>query len=135
MHWLDGVAKAPTFAGWLFENFVHKILLDGGEFEMRSLADQAKAKTTLKLAETHGNSKRLAMEKSLEMILLHGYQMPALLNQASIDSYYVSEAGFWLFKITKNWDHDVGLVGLLDVLVSLNLLEKVKNDPSFVMLS
>lgn len=123
MHWLDGVAKASAFAGWLFENFVHEILLDGREFEMRSLAlaDQAKAKTTctLNLAETHGNYKRFTVEESLEMILLHGYQIPALSNQASVDSYYVSGAGLWLFQITKNWDHDVGFVGLLDVLAGI----------------
>jgi hypothetical protein len=32
MLWLDGAGKASIFSGWLFENFVHEVLLDGGNF-------------------------------------------------------------------------------------------------------
>jgi hypothetical protein len=37
LRWLDGAGKASVFSGWLFENFVHEILLDGGDFQIRSL--------------------------------------------------------------------------------------------------
>ncbi len=41
MRWLDGVGKASVFSGWLFENFVHAVLLDGRNFEIRSLEDSS----------------------------------------------------------------------------------------------
>jgi hypothetical protein len=33
---LDGSDKGSSFAGFLFEQFAHERLLDGGQFEMRS---------------------------------------------------------------------------------------------------
>lgn len=32
MPWLDGAGQVGTFCGWLFENYVHEIKLQGGEF-------------------------------------------------------------------------------------------------------
>jgi hypothetical protein len=137
MRWLDGIygiSKASAFKGWLFENFVHEVLFDGGSFNIRSLSDPSSHCEPLILVETNAHYKRFTAVTSLEDILLQSYQMPASSTQASIDSYYADEVGLWLFQITKNVCHDVELEGLVDLLVSLNLLETVKANPSFVSL-
>ena len=46
-HWLDGSGKASTFAGWLFENFAHEVLRNGGTFILRSLEDSNLSVLTL----------------------------------------------------------------------------------------
>jgi hypothetical protein len=44
MMWLDGSDKGSSFAGFLFEKFAHERLLDGGQFEMRSLSISSRSK-------------------------------------------------------------------------------------------
>jgi hypothetical protein len=39
--WLDKADKASVFSGWLFENFTHEILFDGGDFGIRSQDDSS----------------------------------------------------------------------------------------------
>jgi hypothetical protein len=43
MMWLDGSKKGSSFAGFLFEKFVHERLLVGGQFEMRSMANSSRS--------------------------------------------------------------------------------------------
>jgi hypothetical protein len=132
MHWLDGAGKASVFSGWLFENFVHEVLLDGGRFEIRSLEDFSVH--TLPIDPTIDQYERFKPNFTLEEVFKNVYRIPEPSSQPSIDSYILTGANLILFQITRNPNHPISSAGLVVLFKRLNLLNGVRAKPVFAMI-
>ena len=131
-----GAGKVAPFSVWLFENYAHELLLKGGTFQQRSLhGDDTVTSPLIVINPTVAHYTRFNLEeKSLDAFFVETYQMPKSASLASADSYYLTGDGIWMFQITRSFNRGVGLEGFLELLKSLDLLERVAADPSFAKL-
>ena len=133
MHWLEGAGKASSFYGWLFENLAHENLIKGGNFPYIQLKEQ-RQEGTLSVVPTIGHYQRFASNFTLEMVFQNVYQMPKSQSFKSIDSYIISNHGLFLFQITTSSNHPVNCAGLVELFAKLELVEHIKQNPTFVQL-
>jgi len=131
-HMLESSGKTSCFKGWLYENFVHEIMLEGGNFTLRNLKNNEEYLLTIN--ETQGNYKRFAVKEKLEEVLQDVYRIPDPATLESIDSYLLDDSALWLFQITLNVNHGVKLKGVLKMVDYLNLRERVLTTPLKVKL-
>jgi hypothetical protein len=130
MSWLHGNSKAAVLFGWLFEAIVHKKLLAGGSFVLRQLDDATG--DSLELRPTDSSVAPFKSNFSSDSVIMNAYRIPESSSQPSIDSYILAEAGLWMFQITIQHTHPIKSSGLIDLLKQLELLDSVKEDPTFV---
>jgi hypothetical protein len=126
MHWLEGSGKASTFAGWLFENFVHEVLENGGKFTLRSLEFSNSESIQLLMGNQSGIYERFKEKLALDQIFRGIYHAPEASNLKSVDSFIVIGNVLVLFQITRNASHPVAAEGIVDLLRKLDKLEEVK---------
>ncbi len=81
-----------------------------------------------------GHYKRFKLEVPMKEVFLETYEMPEASNLQSVDSYILTPYGLWMFQITRSFDHDVKIEGILKLLIYLKVVDKVKADPSFAHL-
>lgn len=135
IRWLDGAGKASTFAGWVFENYVHEKLLAGGDFPMKLLGESSEAPSPiLSMPTTGGHYKRFKVEVPLNEALVGAYQMPEASNLQSVDSYIRIGSIVWLFQITRSVEHDVDLEGIISILKYVNCYDDVKKNSNLARL-
>jgi hypothetical protein len=126
MHWLEGSGKASTFAGWLFENFVHEVLENGGKFTLRSLGFPNSESIQLLMGKQSGIYERFKEKLALDQIFRGIYHAPEASNLESVDSFIIIGNVLVLFQITRNASHPVAAEGIVDLLRKLDKLEEVK---------
>ena len=131
MMWLEGAGHASTFLGWLFENVAHEALLAGVDTNMRNLDTQEETKFKLPKSEVY---QRFSLERPLEEVFLDAYRMPKAKNLRSVDSYHLTTDSLLLFQMTRNLDHEVSTEGVIELVNSLGVLNKVISNPSFLKL-
>jgi hypothetical protein len=132
MMWLDGSDKGSSFAGFLFEQFVHERLLDGGQFEMRSLSNSSRS--MIDINQTIGQYSRFKTNFLLDNIFKYVYQIPEVPNYPSIDSFMITENAVLMFQITMSESHPVKLSGLVILLDSLGQLDDNQENPLLAQL-
>lgn len=162
-YWLDSILYgASPFSCWLFENFAHDQFLKGGQFPMRCLgggdmvsnpvageelspavaeassqvAGEASSfiEKALTIDARVGQYTRCKLKVPLETALQATSNMSASSTLQSVDSYILTDSELWMFQITRKFDKDQDLEGILSLLQYLNLVDKVKADPTFAKL-
>jgi hypothetical protein len=132
MKWLDGSDKGSSFAGFLFDKFAHERLLDGGQFEMRSLSNSSRS--MIDINQTIGQYSRFKPNFLLDDIFKYVYQIPEVPNYPSIDSFMISENAVLMFQITMRESHPVKLSSLVTLLDSLGQLDDDQENPLLAQL-
>mmetsp|Transcript_33056 Transcript_33056/g.54586 ORF Transcript_33056/g.54586 Transcript_33056/m.54586 type:complete len:200 (+) Transcript_33056:472-1071(+) len=126
MLWLDGAGQTGTFCRWLFENYVHEVMLKGGTFPMKSLDGQKDTNLSIDIDGTVGVYERFKEKFTIDQIFRDIYSIPKSKNQAAIDSCILFGDCVCLFQITRNATHPVGAEGILALLDQLGCLEAAK---------
>ena len=122
IRWLEGASKAGTFAGWIFEGLAHEKLLDGLTFDLKNLLTDER--TTFTRNKTAGTYTKFKPGVSIEQLFEDVYRIPADSNLRSVDGYYVDGNGvLWLIQVTKNVDHKVNSLGIVQLLKDLKKLD------------
>jgi hypothetical protein len=129
MSWLQGNSKAAVLFGWLFEAIVHEKLLAGGKFVLRPL-DNA-TEDSLELKPTNSSVAPFKSNFSSDSVIMNANRIPESSWQPSINSYILTEAGLWMFQVTIQHTHPIKSSRLIDLLKRLELLDSVKEDPTF----
>jgi hypothetical protein len=132
MMWLDGIQKASSFSGFLFESFVHELLMDGGQFEMRQLARNLTS--TIDIDRTIGEYTRFKTNINQDWFHKDIYRLPEDQNFPSIDSYILTEKAVLMFQITRSEKHPVKSSGLIDLLRALGKLNDKEGITSLAQL-
>ncbi|KAH9123117.1 hypothetical protein AeMF1_005816, partial [Aphanomyces euteiches] len=133
MKWLDGVGKVSALNGWLFENLVHDKFLAGGQFKYIQL-DEQRQDILLTVDPTIGKYERFATNFTLQMAFQNAYQIPKSQTFKSIDSFILLDQTLLLFQITTSVNHPVNCAGLVELFAKLELVDKIKETPSFAKL-
>lgn len=135
MHWLDGSGKASTFAGWLFENFVHEELQKGGTFALRPLGNAESGSVQLLIDKQPGVYQRFKEKLALDQVFRDIYHAPKASTLKSVDSFIIiGDDRLVLFQITRNSSHPVASEGIVDLLMKLGMLEAAKTNKISVQL-
>jgi hypothetical protein len=129
---LDGSDKGSSFAGFLFEKFAHERLLDGGQFEMRSLANSSRS--MIEINQTIGQYSLFKKNFLLDDIFKYIYHIPEMPNYPSIDSFIVTDNAVLMFQITMRESHPVKSSGLVTLLESLGQLADEQENPLLAQL-
>jgi hypothetical protein len=115
---LDGISKASSFYGFLFEAHAHDILIKGDNFQIRSLDDSISRELDI------------APNSQIEFIEKKSYadyadqfiQIPIASNFLSCDSWFVDvqKRIVVFFQVTSSYYHPVSYDGLEKVLLKLS---------------
>jgi hypothetical protein len=115
---LEGVAKASSFYGFLFEPHVHEVLIRKRNFEIRSLED-----VSFRTLEITAECQIEFMEKkSYAEYAAKFLQIPLASNYRSCDSWFVDKQKRLVvfFQVTSSYHHPVCYEGIENVLVKLS---------------
>jgi hypothetical protein len=115
---LEGVAKASSFYGFLFEPHVHEVLMRDKRFHIRSLEDSSRHEF-----EINPDSQiEYIRKKSYAEYAAQYLQIPLASNHRSCDCWYVDTRRRYVvfFQITSSYHHPVSKKGLDDVIVNLS---------------
>ena len=135
MDWLEGAGKASSFAGWLFEDLAHELLLQGGTFKWKNLESSDDFVDFGIDSKTRGTYERLETDFISEEIDENVYQMPKISNFKSIDSFMkISDTELLLFQMTVSLTHPIDPKGMVEVFEKLDMMDAVKERPEIVKL-
>jgi hypothetical protein len=122
---LEGIGKASSFYGFLFESFAHEILSKYDHFNFKSLSDSS-------IREIEKPSTQISFVKKESYVeyassFLH---IPLASNFPACDSWFVDQQKKLVIfiQVTSSYHHPVSYDGLKDILEKLSYkIEEIKN--------